>query len=156
MKSEKNELLRFIGGLVMLAAGLFILSQKVYVTSGLFGYGGFSIGGLRLNSGLVIVPFIIGVVWMFATGSFGSKVFTVLSVIWIITSIVMSTSFYFSQTTLYEWILILILIFGGAGLVARCLFAGKSSSRGEKSVDDMIKEEMKEAKKKGNKRDKNR
>ena len=83
MKEAKNELLQFVGG------GLYILSQKVMVSSL---YGFFSLWGGRFSSGLIMVPLIIGVVWMFATGgSFVSKVFTVLSVILIIASIVAST-----------------------------------------------------------------
>ena len=60
---------------------------------------------------------------MFATGgSFVSKIFTVLSVILIIASIIASTRIWLVSITMYEWILILVLIFGGAGLVAKVLF----------------------------------
>lgn len=34
MKSAKNELKQFVAGVVMLIVGLFILSQKVVVSSG--------------------------------------------------------------------------------------------------------------------------
>ena len=82
MKEAKNELLQFVGGVIMLVVGLYILSQKVMVSSS---YGFFSLWGGRFSSGLIMVPLIIGVVWMFASGgSFVSKVFTVLSVILII------------------------------------------------------------------------
>ena len=51
MKSAKNELKQFVAGVVMLIVGLFILSQKVVVSSGWFGYGGtIMLGGVRLNS----------------------------------------------------------------------------------------------------------
>ena len=66
LKETKNELLQFVGGIVMLAVGLFIFSQKVIVHSSWFGYGGFSVAGIRISSGLVIVPLIIGIIWMFA------------------------------------------------------------------------------------------
>ena len=56
-----------------------------------------------------MVPLIIGVVWMFASGgSFVSKVFTVLSVILIIAAIVASTRIWLVTITMYEWGLILI------------------------------------------------
>lgn len=75
MKSAKNELLQFLAGLVMLIAGLFIFSQKVVVHSSFM--GGFSLGGMRMTSGLIIVPLIAGIVWMFVSGaSFPSKVLT--------------------------------------------------------------------------------
>ena len=70
MKSAKNELKQFVAGVVMLIVGLFILSQKVVVSSGWFGYGGtIMLGGVRLNSGMIMIPFIIGIIWMFASGA---------------------------------------------------------------------------------------
>ena len=65
MKEAKNELMQFVGGVIMLVVGLYILSQKVMVSSS---YGFFSMWGGRFSSGLIMVPLIIGVVWMFATG----------------------------------------------------------------------------------------
>lgn len=124
MKEAKNELLQFVGGVIMLVVGLYILSQKVMVSSS---YGFFSLWGGRFSSGLIMVPLIIGVVWMFASGgSFVSKVFTVLSVILIIAAIVASTRIWLVTITMYEWVLILVLIFGGAGLVAKVLLSEKS------------------------------
>lgn len=152
MKSPKNELMQFVAGAVMLAVGLFILSQKVIVSSGWFGYGGsIMLGGIRVNSGLIMVPFIIGIVWMFATGaSFLSKLFTVLSVILIVASIIMNTSIHMVSVTLYEWVIMLVLIFGGAGFVAKVLFSDaykgeKRKKRREKHGEstDSWEEEMK-------------
>ena len=129
MKEAKNELMQFVGGVIMLVVGLYILSQKVMVSSS---YGFFSLWGGRFSSGLIMVPLIIGIVWMFATGgSFVSKVFTVLSVILIIASIIASTIWLVS-ITMYEWVLILVLIFGGAGLVAKVLFANNKSEKPKK------------------------
>ncbi|MCH5280444.1 MAG: hypothetical protein J1E61_03175 [Lachnospiraceae bacterium] len=123
MKSAKNELLQFLAGLVMLIAGLFIFSQKVVVHSSFL--SGFSMGGIRMTSGLIIVPLIIGIVWMFATGaSFASKVMTGVGVFLILVAIIASTSMHLTTMTLYDWILILVLIFGGAGLLAKVLLVG--------------------------------
>ena len=108
MKEAKNELLQFVGGVIMLVVGLYILSQKVMVSSS---YGFFSLWGGRFSSGLIMVPLIIGVVWMFASGgSFVSKVFTVLSVILIIAAIVASTRIWLVTITMYEWVLILAAV----------------------------------------------
>lgn len=76
MKKPKHELMTFVAGIVMLVAGLFILSQKVIVSSSFFSsFGGMSIWGARISSGMVVIPLIIGIVWMFMTDSFASKVF---------------------------------------------------------------------------------
>lgn len=135
MKNKGNELLQFIGGLAMLAVGLFILSQKVVVASGFFG-AGIWLGDFHMNNGLIMIPFIIGIVWMFASGgSLLSKVFTGISVLFIIAAIILSTRIYLVHMTLYEWILILVLIFGGAGLLARVLFAVPARRRHEKEEE---------------------
>ena len=54
MKKPKHELMTFVAGIVMLVAGLFILSQKVIVSSSFFSsFGGLSIWGARVSSGMV-------------------------------------------------------------------------------------------------------
>lgn len=127
MRHEKNELLMFLAGIAMLAVGLFIFSQKVIVSSYMF--SGFMLGGFRVSGGLVIIPFIMGIVWMFASGgSIGSKVLTGLSVLFIIVSVILSTNIRLSTMTLYDWILILVLIFGGAGLLLRMALPSRSGS----------------------------
>ena len=123
MRNAKNELLQFLGGLIMLVVGLFIFSQKVMVSSSFFG-GGIWFGHFRMTNGMIMIPFIIGIVWMFASGgSFLSKVFTGLSVLLILVAIILTTNLSIVRLSLYEWILILVLIFGGAGLVAKTLLA---------------------------------
>ena len=132
MKNKGNELFQFIGGLAMLVVGLFILSQKVVVSSGFFG-AGIWFGNFHMNNGLIMIPFIIGIVWMFASGgSFLSKVFTGISVLLIIAAIIISTRIYLVHLSLYEWILILVLIFGGAGLLAKVLFVMPAKNRDDK------------------------
>lgn len=136
MKKARNELLQFLAGLAMLIAGLFVFSQKVMVTSGFFGYG-FRIGGIHMGNGLIMVPFIIGVVWMFVTeGNIASKLFTAASILIVILAVIMTTDIRLMHVTLYEWALILVLIFGGAGLVARILFASRHDSLPEKYKED--------------------
>lgn len=136
MKKARNELLQFLAGLVMLIAGLFIFSQKVMVTSAFFGHG-FSIGGWHLSNGLIMVPFIIGVIWMFASaGSFSSKLFTAAGVLIVVVAVIMTTNISMVRITLYEWVVILVLIFGGAGLLARILFAARPASEADRHEAD--------------------
>lgn len=136
MKRERNELLQFLGGLTMLVAGLFIFSQKVMVTSGFFGQG-FQIGGMHMRNGLIVVPFIIGVVWMFVTeGSPASKLFTAAGILIVVLAVIITTDIYLMNVTLYEWALILVLIFGGAGLLARILLAVRRTDPRDKKEEN--------------------
>lgn len=122
MKKQRNELLELLGGLAMLAVGLFWFSTSVTVSNSFFTHG-VHIGFANVPSGLVIVPFIIAVVLVFIRPeSFARKLFLALSVLLIITSIIASTRLYLSSMTLFEWAGILILIFGGLALICKVLF----------------------------------
>ena len=124
MNNKKNELLMFLGGLAMLISGLFILFNKVHISS--HGWGYFSFGSFSMPSGLVVVPFIIGIVWMFSSNSFISKIFTAFSILLIVVAIIMNTRFWVSTMTMFDWLLILTLIFGGGAMVAKILFTNNS------------------------------
>lgn len=119
--SPLKELGLFLGGLAMLVAGLFFFSQKVLVYSSFFSTG-FSIHGFHLKSGMVIVPFIIGIVWLFVSPkNFAAKLYMGAATLIIIASVIMTTDFHLLTMTLFDWILLLILIFGGLGMILRVL-----------------------------------
>ena len=134
---NKNTLGQFFAGLALMIVGLFILFNRVHVgPAGWGGWGTFRIGGFDFPSGLVIIPFIIGVVWMFSTnGNIMSKIFTGFSVLIILAAIIMNTTFWLDRMTMFDWILILVMIFGGGGIVARVLFAenNKTDDKTEKT-----------------------
>lgn len=144
MKKSGNELLQFLGGLVMLVVGLYILAQKVMVSSSFL--SGMRLGSMSMNNGMIIIPLIIGIIWMFASGgSFISKVFTGMSVLLIIAAIVISTNISLVHMSLYEWILILVLIFGGVGILAKILIASRVQNTPEKADREEIIDNEKKA-----------
>ena len=57
--SGGNELLQFFIGIVLLSAGLFMLSKRVMVHSSWYVW---QIGGFDLSSGTVTIPLIIGII----------------------------------------------------------------------------------------------
>ena len=77
--------------------------------------------GMHISSGLVIVPFIFSLVWMFIRPNKGSKIAMVLSVLLIIASLIQSTRFYIQYLTLFDWVVMLVLIFGGAAFIAKSM-----------------------------------
>ena len=122
MKNEKNELLEFLGGIALLAVGLYWFSIIVSVTSGFFS-SGIRLGFVSLNSGVVIVPFIIAIILIFMKPeSFGRKLFLGISILLIIASVIYTTRFYLAPMSLFECAGILVLIFGGLALVCKILF----------------------------------
>lgn len=110
----------------MLIVGLFLFTNKATVQTSLFS-GTLSLWGVSFSSGLVIIPFIMGIMWLFARPrSFGAKLLSGFGILIIIVSVIASTTIMLPRIALYEWILYLVLIFGGAGLLARALLGGNS------------------------------
>ncbi len=122
----KSDGAEFIIGVILLAAGLFMLSKKVVVTTG-WGWGMWTIGSFSINSGTVVIPLIISIIWyVVSPKSKFAKLFIWISVIFIILSIIMSVSLYFTSTSLFDYILIIGMCSIGLGLILRTLFKQKN------------------------------
>ncbi|SHO44695.1 hypothetical protein [Anaerocolumna xylanovorans] len=119
----RNELVEFIVGLAMLVVGLYLFTQRVSVSSNFFSSGVYY-GSVSIPTGAVFIPFIVGIIMVFAKPeSFVSKLVAGLGVLIILVSIIMSVHMRLETISLYEWILYLVSIFGGLGLLGRVLFA---------------------------------
>ncbi len=67
-----------------------------------------------------MVPFIAGVIWFCVnTDSFGAKLLMGAGLVIIIASVIAGTEFVFRYTSLYNYLIMLILMFGGAALVLK-------------------------------------
>lgn len=124
MKKEKNELLEFLAGMAMFIVGLYILSQRVMVSTSWF-----SIGGFYLRGGLLFVPLIAGIIWLFATGSRGAKILTTLGGAFVVISVILSVDVHLMSMSLFDWVVLLVLIFGGLGLLCKVLFNNPNPDR---------------------------
>ena len=106
----------FVIGALMAVAGGYLLTNQVTVTTGfwrLWGYNSF---------GLSLLPFIIGIAFLFFDGrSIVGWVLTVAGAVIIFVGILMNLDVYFRPTSLFNTLLMLALLFGGVGLVARSL-----------------------------------
>lgn len=106
----------FLVGFAMAVAGGYLLTQQVTVTSGywhLWGYNAF---------GLSLIPLLFGVALLFFNGRsvFGWLLLIGGAVI-VLAGILMNLEIYFRSTSLFNTLLMLVLLFGGIGLVARSL-----------------------------------
>lgn len=124
---EKNsagkQLILLLVGIAMCAAGLYLFAKQVSVTpfSGGFGYFGM-FGKHDVPGGLVVMPLIIGIaLWVILPNSFLGKLVTSLGTLFIVIGVVSSLNLFWKETSLYELILILVLIFGGGALALRIL-----------------------------------
>ena len=108
----------FFVGLGMAVAGAYLLTNQVVVTSGYWSLWGYNAFGLSL------LPLVFGVGLLFFNGrSVAGWLLVFVGVVIIFTGILMNLQIYFQQTSLFNTILMLVLLAGGIGLVARALVA---------------------------------
>lgn len=118
--SGENELLQFFIGVILLGAGLFMLSRNVMVHSSWYTW---RIGNFDLGSGTVTIPLIIGIIWYFFNSkSIIPKIIITLSVIFILITIIMSVRINFVATSMFNYILMFGMVAAGAGLLLKTLF----------------------------------
>ena len=112
----------FLAGFVMAVAGGWLLTNQVTVSSAAFG-SGFMVPGLnyRMNSfGLSLIPFILGIGFLFFNGkSVAGWLLTIAGLVIILAGILMSLHIYFQPTSLFNTLTMLVLLFGGLGLIFR-------------------------------------
>ena len=108
----------FLLGLGMAVAGAYLLTQRVTVSSGywtLWGYNAF---------GLSLLPLLFGVGLLFFNGrSIAGWLLTFAGVVIIFVGIIANLGVYFQTTSLFNTLVMLVLLAGGIGLVARSLRA---------------------------------
>ena len=109
---------QFFAGLLMAGVGTYLFLNQVQVTTGFWRFRGMSAFGLTL------VPMLIGVAFLFYNGkSIVGWILTLLGFAIIIAGVLMNLDIYFQNTSLYNTLIMLVLLFGGLGLIARSLKA---------------------------------
>jgi hypothetical protein len=108
----------FFVGLAMIVVGGYLLLTRVTVGSGvwvLWGYNAF---------GLSLLPLLVGIGWLFFDGrSIGGWFLTACGALIILAGIIANLHIYFAPTSLFDTLVILGLVAGGIGVVARSLRA---------------------------------
>jgi len=108
----------FLLGLGMAVAGAYMLTERVTVTSGHWSLWGHSAFGLSL------LPLVIGIGLLFYNGrSIAGWLLTFAGAVIILAGIITNLQVYFQPTSLFGTVVMLVLLAGGIGLVARSLRA---------------------------------
>jgi len=104
----------FLMGLVMAVAGGYLLTSRVTVTGGSWTWGGYDTFGLSL------VPLIFGIGILFFKGrSILGWLLLLAGAVIIVAGIIANLRIYFEHTSLFNTLVMLVLLFGGIGLMAR-------------------------------------
>ncbi len=107
----------FLAGLAMAVAGAYMLTERVTVTSAaywsLWGHSAF---------GLSLLPLVVGIGLLFYNGkSIAGWLLTFAGAVIILAGVITNLQIYFQPTSLFSTIIMLVLLAGGIGLVARSL-----------------------------------
>ncbi len=106
----------FIFGVGLAAAGAYLLTSRVMVTT-----GGFRLWGYN-SFGLSLIPFLLGIGLLFFNGrSLAGKALTFLGLVIIFAGIISNLNIYFQATSLFETLLMLGMMAAGIGLIARAI-----------------------------------
>ena len=108
----------FFVGVLMVAAGGYLILNQVQVTTSYWSFGG------QGTFGLSLLPLLAGIAFLFFDGkSIIGWLLTVAGAVIILAGVLMHMDIYFRQTSLFNTLVMLALLFGGVGLVARSLRA---------------------------------
>jgi hypothetical protein len=107
---------KFFLGAAMVVAGGYLLLTRVTVTSGMWMFGGYNAFGLSL------IPLLAGIAFLFFNGrSVIGWLLTVAGALIIVVGIISNMQIYFRPSSLFDTLIILGLMAGGIGLVAKSL-----------------------------------
>ena len=128
-----NELVQFLMGLGMLACGVWFFLSKM--TVGFHGLGNYYWGSTylgRVPTGAIFVPLILGIILLFYKPNIFAKIVTFLGALIIIASVILALKIDFATTRGYEFVVMLVLMFGGLGLLVRVLLKKPETPKKEK------------------------
>ena len=106
----------FFVGLAMAVSGGYLVTNQVTVTSGFGAWFG------PHTFGLTLLPLIVGIGVLFFDGkSVLGWVLTAAGALFIFLGVLMNLRVYFEPTSLFNTVVMIVLLAGGLGLVARSL-----------------------------------
>src|SRR5262249_53741783 len=111
----------FLLGAIMATVGGFLLLNQVKVTTGFwrfYNYNGF---------GISLIPFLLGIALLFYDGkSIPGWILTVGGFLVILAGILANLQIYFQTTSLFNTLIMLVLLVGGIALLFRSLKAART------------------------------
>ena len=102
----------------MLVAGVYLFLSSIQVSNSFsLGYGLFSLGGMRVTPGLVLIPFLFGVGLIFYNArNVWGWLCAAASIVMLIFGVLASLQFHLRPLSALELLMMLVLMGGGLGL----------------------------------------
>ena len=126
-KKKPSDYIEFYIGILLIASGLFFLLSKAVVHSGFYG---FSVGGLNVSTGLVVIPLMFGIIWLVNNPkSFWARLITIIGSVFIVASIIMNIRITFTTSSFFDYLIMMLLIAGGIGLLLKAIFMARKEEK---------------------------
>lgn len=108
----------FLLGIILAAIGGYLLFNQVQVHGGYWRWN--SLGSYGSNFGITLIPLLLGIGILFVNGkSLVGRALVGLGSLVILVGIIANLDIHFQQTSLWNTMIMLILLVGGIGLVVR-------------------------------------
>lgn len=113
----------FLLGLAMMVAGGYLLLNGIIIRPQFgLGMGLFRMGGVQVTTGMVLIPFIFGVVMIFYNARLWvGWALAAGSLVAIVAGVIASIQLTLGRMSVFDLLVILVLFFGGLGLFLRSL-----------------------------------
>ncbi len=119
----------FLLGIIMIIVGGYLLMNQVTVHGGFWNFG--FLGGYGRSFGITLLPLLFGIGILFFDGrSFAGRLLTGAGALFIFAGIIANLDIHFQQTSLFNTLVMLILLVGGIGLVVRAVMPMEPRKRG--------------------------
>ncbi len=124
----------FLLGIIMVCVGGYLLMNQVTVHGGFWNFG--FIGGYGRSFGITLIPFLFGVGILFFDGrSFAGRFLTGAGALFILAGVIANLDIHFRQTSLFNTLVMLILLVGGTGLIVRAVLPMEKKQRSSRDDD---------------------
>jgi len=119
----------FLLGIIMIIVGGYLLMHQVTVHGGFWNFG--VLGGYGRSFGITLLPLLFGIGILFFDGrSFAGRLLTGAGALFILAGIIANLDIHFQQTSLFNTLVMLVLLVGGIGLVVRAVMPMEPRKRG--------------------------
>lgn len=122
-RKKASDFIEFYMGILLIISGLFFLLSKAVVHSGFYD---FNIAGLNVSTGLVVIPLMFGIIWLVNNPkSIMARLLTIAGAIFIVGSIIVNIRITFTTTSMFDYLIMMLLIAIGIGLVLKASFMAR-------------------------------
>ncbi|MEM8804033.1 MAG: hypothetical protein AAFX07_13225 [Pseudomonadota bacterium] len=120
--------MEFLLGLAMMCGGGYLLLSRIIVQAP-WGFGAriYSYGGYNMTTGMIFIPFMIGVGFLFYNSrNWIGWLLTLGSLLALIFGVIANLNVHLQRMSAFDLIVILVLLVGGLGLLLRSLRGARS------------------------------